>query len=203
MNMLYWNIRGIGNSESRTALKNLYLTHKPMLIFITEPKINFAHIPTWYWPTIGITKYCLNNRGSLLPNLWALWGNDLLAMVIFVSDQCIAMEISCFQSTVYIAIVYASTYYIGRQQLWADLTHLQGCFQGPWLFIGKNVRGQGMTRFQSKLRNVKNALKIWNRTVFGDVDRQVRLAIDEVNRIQQLIDSEGFSDQLYTQDLEA
>jgi len=41
-----------------------------------------------------------------------------------------------------------------------------------------------MTRFQSKLRNVKNALKIWNRTVFGDVDRQVRLATDEVNRIQ-------------------
>jgi len=107
-----------------------------MLIFIAEPKINFAHIPTWYWPTIGITTYCLNNRGSLLPNLWALWGNDLLVTIIFVSDQCIAMEISCFQSTVYIAAVYASTYYIGRRQLWAELTHHQGCFQGPWLFIG-------------------------------------------------------------------
>ena len=22
-----------------------------------------------------------------------------------------------------------------RRQLWADLTHLQGCFQGPWIFI--------------------------------------------------------------------
>ena len=39
-------------------------------------------------------------------------------------------------------------------------------------------------RLQAKLRNVKNAFKVWNRTVFGDVDRQVRLAIDEVNRIQ-------------------
>jgi hypothetical protein len=38
---------------------------------------------------------------------------------------------------------------------------------------------------------------------FGDVDRQVNLAVDEVNRIQHLIDSEGFSDQLYMQDLEA
>jgi len=71
-----------------------------------------------------------------LPNLWAIWGNDLLATVIFVSDQCIALEISCYQSTVYIAAVYASTYYLRRRQLWADLTHLQGCFQGPWLFIG-------------------------------------------------------------------
>lgn len=67
----------------------------------------------------------------------------------------------------------------------------------------KGVRGQGKIRFQSKLRNLKNALKIWNRTVLGDVNRQVKLALDEVNRIQQLIDSEGFSDQLYMQDLEA
>jgi len=67
----------------------------------------------------------------------------------------------------------------------------------------KGVRGHGMSRLQAKLRNVKNAFKVWNRTVFGDVDRQVRLAIDEVNRIQQLLDSEGFSDNLYLQDLEA
>jgi len=65
------------------------------------------------------------------------------------------------------------------------------------------VRGQGMLRFQAKLRHLKYALKVWNSSVFGDVDRQVKLAMDEVNRIQQLIDSEGFSDQLYMQDLEA
>lgn len=67
----------------------------------------------------------------------------------------------------------------------------------------KGVRGQGMSRFQAKLRNLKNAFKIWNRNVFGDVDTQVRHALEEVNRIQLLIDSEGFSDQLYVQDLEA
>ena len=67
----------------------------------------------------------------------------------------------------------------------------------------KGVRGQGMTRFQAKLRNLKNAFKVWNRTVFGDVDRKVKLVLDEVNQIQHLIDSEGFSDQLYMQDLKA
>ena len=67
----------------------------------------------------------------------------------------------------------------------------------------KGVKGHNMAKVQAKLRNVKNAFKVWNQTVFGDVDRQVKLAVDEVNRIQQLIDSEGFSDQLYRQDLEA
>jgi len=136
MNLLYWNVRGISNFDTQIALKNLYMSHKPMIIFIAEPMVNFAQIPTWYWLTIGVSKYCINNRGPLLPNLWALLGNDLLATVIFVSDQCIALEISCYQSTVYIAAVYASTYYLHRRQLWDDLTHLQGCFLGLWLFIG-------------------------------------------------------------------
>ena len=220
------------------------------------------------------------------------------------------MELSCFQSTVYIAAIYASNSYLTRRQLWADLTHLQGCFQGPWLFIGdfnavlgahekrgrrppptlscedflnlsnanilnhlpssgsfftwtnsrfgndnvalrldravcneawinfwryssctalvrhqsdhnplllslifstvkhatpskffkvwtshddcrqlvldnwaKCVWGQGMSRLQAKLRNLKNAFKVWNRNVFGDVDAQVKFAIDVVKHI--------------------
>jgi hypothetical protein len=79
--------------------------------------VNFAQIPAWYWPTIGVPKYCINNRGPLLPNLWVLWGNEFIATVIFVSDQCIALEVSCYQSTVYIAAIYASTYYVKRRQL--------------------------------------------------------------------------------------
>ena len=54
-----------------------------------------------------------------------------------------------------------------------------------------------MVRLQLKLKNLKLAFKTWNRTVFGDVDRQVRLALEEVNRIQILIDSEGFLDDIY------
>ena len=56
--------------------------------------------------------------------------------VIFGSNQCIALEVTWQQSTVFIPAVYASISYLNRRQLWADLTHLQGCFQGPWLFIG-------------------------------------------------------------------
>jgi len=84
MNFLYWNVRGISNSDTRIALKNLYLSHKPMLIFIAEPMINFALVHSWFWPSIGVSKYCVNNRGPLLPNIWALWGSDLLATVVCV-----------------------------------------------------------------------------------------------------------------------
>jgi len=98
--------------------------------------IQFTQVPSWYWHSIGVTKFCTNNRGNLLPNLWALWGADISPTVIFMSSQCIALELICHQTPVYVVAIYASNSYISRRQLWADLTHLQGCFQGPWLFIG-------------------------------------------------------------------
>jgi hypothetical protein len=71
-----------------------------------------------------------------LSNLSALWGNDGHPIVIFASAKCIVLEISCQQSSVNITAVYANTSYLNRRQLWAELTHLQGCFQGPWLSVG-------------------------------------------------------------------
>jgi hypothetical protein len=85
-------------------------------------------------------------------------------------------------------------------KVWMEHEDCRSLVSNNW---GRQVRGSGMVRLQLKLKNLKTIFKTWNRTVFGDVDRQVRLALDEVNRIQLLIDSEGFSDVLYAQDLEA
>ena len=98
--------------------------------------ISFEHVPSWYLERIGVLKYCLNVRENLQSNLWALWGSDTSSTVLFVSDQCIALHVSCHQSLVYIAAIYTSTFYLKRRQLCADLTHLQGSFHGPWLFLG-------------------------------------------------------------------
>jgi len=96
----------------------------------------FQQVPSWFWQSIDVTKSCINNRESLDPNLWALWGNALNPIVISVSDRCIGLEIVGPPSSIYMETVYASTHYLNHRQLWADLTHLQGSFQGPWLFIG-------------------------------------------------------------------
>jgi len=37
----------------------------------------------------------LNNRGPLLPYLWAVWGSDFVYTVIFVSSQCLVLEGNC------------------------------------------------------------------------------------------------------------
>jgi len=48
MNIIYCNIRGIGNNESRIALSNLCRVNRPSLIFMAEPMVSYDSIPTWY-----------------------------------------------------------------------------------------------------------------------------------------------------------
>lgn len=53
----------------------------------------------------------------------------------------------------------------------------------------KNVCGTGMLRLELKLKNLNQVFQHWNQTVFGDVDRQVTLAMEEVNLIQHLLNT--------------
>jgi hypothetical protein len=72
---------------------------------------------------------------------------------------------------------------------WNDHEDYRRLVRENW---SRNVRGSGMVRLQVKLKNLKLIFKTWNRIVFRNVDRLVQLAVDEVNRIQLLIDSKGF-----------
>ena len=46
-------------------------------MFIEEPMITIAQILAWYWRSIGVLNLFVNERGSLIMNLWALWGTDI------------------------------------------------------------------------------------------------------------------------------
>jgi len=106
------------------------------MTFIAEPMIDVSQIPDWYWRSIGVFKFFVNDKGSALPNLWALWRNSSSPIVIFVSSQCIILELSLNNANVYVAAVYASTSYLTRRELWANLTLVIGRHPGPWLFLG-------------------------------------------------------------------
>lgn len=136
MKILFWNLRGLGNPDTRIALKNYCLSHKPNIIFLAEPMITFEQVPNWYWKSIKIDRYCLNSRENNIPNLWGMWSNDIALVPFFVSSQCIAFEYTHNNMKVYVAAIYANTSYLVRRQLWADLTMLETTYIGPWMFVG-------------------------------------------------------------------
>jgi len=56
--------------------------------------------------------------------------------------------------------------------------------------------------FIYNIRQLYN-FQVWNKSVFGDVQRLVNLAAKEVARIQALIDVEGLDAALHVQELQA
>ena len=70
MKIIFWNIRGIGNNESRIALRDMYHSNNPSLVFIVEPMVMYASIPNWFWNNIRVTKYCVNTGMVLLARLY-------------------------------------------------------------------------------------------------------------------------------------
>lgn len=53
-----------------------------------------------------------------------------------------------------------------------------------------------MVILSNKLKSLKLKLKHWNRTIFGDVNSNVKLAMQQLDVIQKQIDEEGYSDSL-------
>jgi len=48
MNIIFWNIRGIGNNDSRVALRDMYRLNNPALVFIGESMVVYDSIPNWF-----------------------------------------------------------------------------------------------------------------------------------------------------------
>jgi hypothetical protein len=72
MKCFYWNVRGLANSPTKLALKNLILVNKPDFCFIAEPWITADRFSASWLNRVGMKFFAVNIRGNLLPNLWCL-----------------------------------------------------------------------------------------------------------------------------------
>lgn len=136
MKTLYWNIRGLANTPSRLALKRLITVHKPDLIFVAEPWMNYDVFPSSWLHRLGFKIFAFNDRRNLLPNLWCICALDINPIVHDYDDQQVTCSIIVNRIEVFVTAIYASTDYLRRRQLWQKLSFLQSQHSVPWSFIG-------------------------------------------------------------------
>lgn len=91
MNIIYWNARGLGNLESRLVLKKLCLSHKPDLVFISEPWIQLDKISERFWRSLNLRVFTVNNRNAMLPNIWCACAKNIYPKVISISVQQVSI----------------------------------------------------------------------------------------------------------------
>jgi len=136
MKVLYWNIRGIANSPSRLALQNLILSHKPDIIFVSEPWISYHNFPHSWFHRLGFKIFSFNSRENLPPNLWCICASNLNPTFLDHDDQQVSFKLNLNNVDFYFSAIYASTSNIKRKLLWQKHTHLQSLHDAPWCFIG-------------------------------------------------------------------
>lgn len=135
MNILFWNVRGLGNQPSKLVLKELYLTHKSDCLLLAEPWINFNSIPIYYSNFMGLNPQISNQRMSNNPMLWFLCKSHLNPTFMDASSQHITFSVSWNEKIFYCSTMYANTNHVLQRRLWMDLTTLQQYLQGIWLFL--------------------------------------------------------------------
>jgi len=183
--------RGRRPSPSASCLDFVHWTNVNMLTHLSTS----SSLYTWHNGRFGAENVALSLDRSVCNEEWLnIWRHmNCCALVRHQSDQHPLLLFVDASSVTHVVSFNFS-----------NLVLLMRIF-GDWLLIIGRRMLEVLEWFvyRENLKNLKQVFKHWNCTVVGDVDRQVRLVIDEVNHIQQLIDSEGFSNDLYAQDLAA
>lgn len=73
MKILTWNIRGLANPTSQNELANLCILHRPLLVAITEPMVDFEKIGPVYWQALHLSLVAVSANDSLRFNFLFLF----------------------------------------------------------------------------------------------------------------------------------
>lgn len=118
-----WNACGFGNEQSRTALDNLCISHKPNWVAIYEPKILKDTLPHSFLKKLNLTLFTHNECRNSRPNIWVLCRSQLTSSSAFItmSEQFIAIK----NDNTSLVFVHAKNNYIRHRSLWQDLLNIQ------------------------------------------------------------------------------
>ena len=122
LNLLVWNMRGIGKIAKRRGLKKLLRIYGVYLASILEPKVEADKIQI-FASSIGMSNYVVNSLAE--KNIWILWDDRMEVTVLFEHAQAITVEVSFLGSTkVFVSFVYAACDVVLRRPLWDHLLQL-------------------------------------------------------------------------------
>jgi ribonuclease HI len=136
MKCIAWNARGLANSPTRLALKKIINDHKPDIILLAEPWMDFSNLPSRWLANLNLKLFASNSRPNLLPNLWCLCKLSISPTILALDDQQVTFTICENNNVLAFSAVYASTNYLTRRKLWSSLNLLQTQHSLPWCFLG-------------------------------------------------------------------
>jgi exonuclease III len=87
------------------------------------------------------------------------------------------------------------------EQFWLDHPDFQANIQNWWR-EAEIPHGSKMYKFQQKLKNLKQTLKLWNMHTFGNIFESQKKLLAQMDEIQQQIRDQGLTEELKAQEME-
>ncbi|KAL8473793.1 hypothetical protein ACS0TY_030593 [Phlomoides rotata] len=248
MKALFWNIRGVGNDNSRNLLRSHCADHQPDWLAIIEPEVTSDSINHSFLTSLNLVLFAENQHFDHRLNIWVLCSPDFATRSSIIwgfIDQEHLFEIEAV-GYFFTRATRRSSQDVIASKLDRILTHtdfiehwdnivasilpraasdhhplLLVCTKGSlsgtrpfkilnaWLLDHrfKQIVSQSrqetpdhISAMMGKLKRLKLVLKTWNKEVFGDIDRKITVAKDNLTAIQGGIYEKG--DSAHMMDLE-
>src|SRR5436190_3880723 len=137
MNIIAWNIRGLGNKPSMRRLKRIFKTKKLCFAAIFEPKIDNSMIKHCMI-NLQCTDFACNTEG----NIWLVWNSEISCTVLHSCAQFITVKVHMTGVDIILTCVHANCDPNIRLQAWNDLVNCN--YNEPWMILGdfNSVTGQ-------------------------------------------------------------
>nr|XP_023872395.1 uncharacterized protein LOC111985008 [Quercus suber] len=138
MNILIWNCRGAVKPQFRKTVMDLVEWHAPMLMVITETRMNGARAVEMI-ESLPFDGSVVADTIGFAGGIWMLWRTDLVHVEVLASTE---QEIHAIirvrsQSLSWIvSAIYASPRFAERCMLWDNLKLIATLHDLPWALMG-------------------------------------------------------------------
>ena len=118
---LFWNCRGVGGRSFPGLIRELKFKYKFDILFLFETRssgVKAKKIAT----KLGFQNNFIVDSVGFNGGIWALWDDsEWSATVVEACDQCIHIQVSSNDSSIFVTGVYASPNYLKRRALWSKI----------------------------------------------------------------------------------
>ncbi|XVF21028.1 hypothetical protein REPUB_Repub12eG0055200 [Reevesia pubescens] len=137
MTVLFWNVRGAGNSTFFSHARDMITLHRPNLVIFVEPKISglkAEHVIKRF----GFDDSTRVDARGFAGGIWVLWNNVLgKVRVLHKTDQFITLLIDKNWGLSWaVTAVYASPIPVVREMFWQFMKEFDHLDHTPWLLVG-------------------------------------------------------------------
>lgn len=87
---LLWNIRGVGNTPSRSRLKSLVLEHNLLFVALMEPMLDSQKLPK-LCKRLGMDSFFSSSTG--VSKIWVLWKSSIHLSIFHSHDQVVTLAV--------------------------------------------------------------------------------------------------------------